>query len=98
MCNNFSASTQVEVEIIGIPVDCAKHKTRVIPRNSLNPIWNDVFTFQVSRISIHHENKSVLRTPPYTPLLNSKTGVYWGILFSYEAVLTCTHNQCFEPK
>ena len=47
VCNNFSASTQVEVEIIGIPVDCAKHKTRVIPRNSLNPIWNDVFTFQV---------------------------------------------------
>ena len=49
VCSNFSASTQVEVEIIGIPVDCAKHKTRVIPRNSLNPIWNDVFTFQVSK-------------------------------------------------
>ncbi|XP_053407871.1 uncharacterized protein LOC123546334 isoform X3 [Mercenaria mercenaria] len=47
VCSNYTASTQVEVEIIGIPVDCAKHKTKVIPRNALNPIWNDVFTFQV---------------------------------------------------
>ncbi|XP_052770885.1 1-phosphatidylinositol 4,5-bisphosphate phosphodiesterase epsilon-1-like [Mya arenaria] len=47
VCPNYSASTQVEVEVIGIPADCAKYKTRVIPRNSLNPIWNDVFTLQV---------------------------------------------------
>ncbi|KAK3593089.1 hypothetical protein CHS0354_038127 [Potamilus streckersoni] len=45
--SNYTASVQVEVEIIGIPVDCAKHKAKVISRNSLNPIWNDVFTFQV---------------------------------------------------
>lgn len=37
----------MEVEVIGISADCAKHKTKVISRNSLNPIWNDVFTFQV---------------------------------------------------
>ena len=41
--------------------------------------------------------------PPLTPLLYSKTGVYRGILyFSYfcsaEAVLTSTHNLCFEQK
>ena len=29
----------------------------------------------------HHENKSVQRTSPYTPLLNSKTGAYRGIHF-----------------
>lgn len=51
VCSNYTASTQVEVEIIGISVDCAKHKTKVIPRNSLNPIWNDVFTFQVTTFS-----------------------------------------------
>lgn len=44
---NFSANIQVEVEIIGIPVDCAKYKTKNVQRNGLNPIWNDVFTFQV---------------------------------------------------
>ncbi|XP_052101648.1 1-phosphatidylinositol 4,5-bisphosphate phosphodiesterase epsilon-1-like isoform X3 [Mytilus californianus] len=45
--NIHTASTYVEVEIIGIPVDCAKHKTNVASRNSLNPIWNDTFTFQI---------------------------------------------------
>ena len=43
--------------------------------------------------------------PPYTPLLYSKTGVYRGIhiflIFALKhsvAVLTCTHNLCFEQK
>ena len=29
----------------------------------------------------HHENKSVLQTPPYTPFLYSKSGVYRGLQF-----------------
>ncbi|XP_060069522.1 uncharacterized protein LOC132549598 [Ylistrum balloti] len=45
--NNHTASTYIEVELLGIPVDCAKHKTKVVPRNALNPIWNDYFTFHV---------------------------------------------------
>lgn len=45
--NNLLASTYVEVEMIGIPVDCSKKKTRIIKRNSLNPIWNDTFFFKV---------------------------------------------------
>ena len=48
VCQNYSTNVQVEVEIIGIPVDCAKQKTKVVPKNALNPIWNDIFTFQVS--------------------------------------------------
>ncbi|KAH3786899.1 hypothetical protein DPMN_165014, partial [Dreissena polymorpha] len=47
VCPNYTASTQVEVEVVGIPADCAKYKTKVVQRNSLNPIWNDVFTLQV---------------------------------------------------
>ena len=50
VCNNYTANVQVEVEVIGIPVDCAKQKTKVVPKNALNPIWNDIFTFQVSEI------------------------------------------------
>ena len=42
-------SPLVEVEVIGIPADCAKHKSKVITRNALNPIWNEVYTFQVGR-------------------------------------------------
>ncbi|XP_020282205.1 1-phosphatidylinositol 4,5-bisphosphate phosphodiesterase epsilon-1-like [Pseudomyrmex gracilis] len=44
---NFGTSTYVEVELIGIPIDCAKHKTKVIQNNALNPIWNEKFCFQV---------------------------------------------------
>lgn len=46
---NHTASTYIEVEVIGIPVDCVKHKTKVVSRNALNPIWNDLFSFQVSQ-------------------------------------------------
>ncbi|XP_046989883.1 1-phosphatidylinositol 4,5-bisphosphate phosphodiesterase epsilon-1-like [Schistocerca americana] len=44
---NLQASTYVEVEVVGIPVDCNKQKTKVVQRNALNPIWNDTFFFQV---------------------------------------------------
>ena len=47
---NHGGSPQVEVEVIGIPVDCAKHKSKVIARNALNPIWNEVYTFQVGPV------------------------------------------------
>ncbi|CAL4059438.1 unnamed protein product, partial [Meganyctiphanes norvegica] len=45
--NNFQGSPQVEVEIMGIPADCIKFKTRTISRNSFNPIWNDSFNIKV---------------------------------------------------
>ncbi|XP_015189292.1 PREDICTED: 1-phosphatidylinositol 4,5-bisphosphate phosphodiesterase epsilon-1-like [Polistes dominula] len=45
--SNFLASTYVEIELVGIPIDCAKHKTKVIQSNALNPIWNEKFCFQV---------------------------------------------------
>lgn len=45
--NNVNLSTYVEVEIIGIPVDCNKQKTKVVHKNALNPIWNDTFHFRV---------------------------------------------------
>ncbi|XP_076227082.1 1-phosphatidylinositol 4,5-bisphosphate phosphodiesterase epsilon-1 [Nomia melanderi] len=44
---NFVASTYVEIELVGIPSDCAKHKTKVVQNNALNPIWNERLCFQV---------------------------------------------------
>lgn len=44
---NLLGSTYVEVELVGIPIDCAKHKTKVIQNNALNPIWNEKFCYQV---------------------------------------------------
>lgn len=45
--SNVNISSFVEVEIIGIPVDCNKQKTKIIQKNALNPIWNDTFVFRV---------------------------------------------------
>lgn len=38
----------IEIEIIGIPCDCYKEKTKTINRNSINPTWNEEFIFHVS--------------------------------------------------
>ncbi|XP_064077346.1 1-phosphatidylinositol 4,5-bisphosphate phosphodiesterase epsilon-1-like isoform X2 [Macrobrachium nipponense] len=45
--NNFQGNPQVEVEILGIPVDCIKFKTKPSHRNSFNPIWNETFNIRV---------------------------------------------------
>lgn len=50
--NTNTGSPQVEVEIIGIPVDNCRQRTKIVQRNSLNPIWNDNFSFRVSLICI----------------------------------------------
>uniref|UniRef100_A0A0K0DPQ4 Phosphoinositide phospholipase C n=1 Tax=Angiostrongylus cantonensis TaxID=6313 RepID=A0A0K0DPQ4_ANGCA len=34
------ASLYVEIEVIGIPCDCFKEKTKIVHRNSVNPVWN----------------------------------------------------------
>ena len=65
-----------------------------------------------TNISRPQGNKPVQVTPPYTPPLYSKTGVYRGILYFLifalkhrpwvlvrgEAVLTCTNDLCFEQN
>lgn len=43
-----ASSTFVEIEILGIPCDCAKEKTKAFNKNALNPIWNEEFVFNVS--------------------------------------------------
>lgn len=42
-----TSSTFVEIEILGIPCDCNKEKTKTFNRNALNPIWNEEFVFPV---------------------------------------------------
>ena len=53
----------------------------------------------------HEESMSMKSITPHTPLLSSKTGVCRGkpifLFFVFalaEAVLTSTHNLCFEQK
>ncbi|CAJ1050550.1 -phosphatidylinositol 4%2C5-bisphosphate phosphodiesterase eta-2 [Xyrichtys novacula] len=37
----------VEVEIIGLPVDCSKQQTRVVNDNGFNPMWEETLVFDV---------------------------------------------------
>ncbi|XP_022818821.1 1-phosphatidylinositol 4,5-bisphosphate phosphodiesterase epsilon-1-like [Spodoptera litura] len=38
----------VEVEILGVPADCKKIRTKVARKNALNPIWNETFSFKIN--------------------------------------------------
>ncbi|XP_048374856.1 1-phosphatidylinositol 4,5-bisphosphate phosphodiesterase eta-2 isoform X1 [Sphaerodactylus townsendi] len=37
----------VEVEIIGLPVDCCKEQTRVVDDNGFNPMWEETLVFSL---------------------------------------------------
>uniref|UniRef100_A0A673Z3D0 Phosphoinositide phospholipase C n=1 Tax=Salmo trutta TaxID=8032 RepID=A0A673Z3D0_SALTR len=37
----------VEVEIIGLPVDCCKEQTRVVDDNGFNPMWEETLVFML---------------------------------------------------
>ncbi|XP_059477759.1 uncharacterized protein LOC132198045 isoform X2 [Neocloeon triangulifer] len=79
--NNLSSSLYVEVEVIGIPVDCAKQKTKIIQRNAINPIWNDAFFFQIMfrelafvRFSVMDANTNHLLSQRVLPLTRLRPG------------------------
>ncbi|XP_063632308.1 1-phosphatidylinositol 4,5-bisphosphate phosphodiesterase epsilon-1-like [Cydia splendana] len=38
----------VEVEVLGVPADCRKLRTRAARRNALNPVWHDTFNFKIN--------------------------------------------------
>lgn len=42
----YTASPFLEIELIGVQADCAKEKSKIIGRNSVNPIWNHSTTFR----------------------------------------------------
>ncbi|XP_072888213.1 1-phosphatidylinositol 4,5-bisphosphate phosphodiesterase eta-2a isoform X5 [Hemitrygon akajei] len=44
----------VEVEIIGLPVDCIKEQTRVVDDNGFNPMWEEtlVFTLHMPELAL----------------------------------------------
>uniref|UniRef100_A0A182RS41 Phosphoinositide phospholipase C n=1 Tax=Anopheles funestus TaxID=62324 RepID=A0A182RS41_ANOFN len=45
--SSLYSSTFVEIELLGIPVDCGKRKTKIIRKNSFNPLWNETFYFKI---------------------------------------------------
>ena len=49
---DFTASPFVEVEVLGIPKDCFKYKTKLCSKNALNPIWEDTFEIEVRMLEL----------------------------------------------
>ena len=37
----------MEIEVIGADYDCVKHKTKVVPDNGFNPIWDESFNLRI---------------------------------------------------
>jgi hypothetical protein len=48
LSTNHGSNVYVEVEVVGIPTDTVKGKTRQSQRNAFNPIWNEEFNYRVS--------------------------------------------------
>ncbi|XP_030842228.1 1-phosphatidylinositol 4,5-bisphosphate phosphodiesterase epsilon-1 [Strongylocentrotus purpuratus] len=78
---NPLGSVFVEVEVMGIPADCAKWKTKIASRNSINPIWEETFTFQVSfedlafvRFTVIDSNSSSTLAQRSVPLVHLRQG------------------------
>lgn len=46
----------VEVEIIGLPVDCCKEQTRVVDDNGFNPMWEETLVF-----TLHMPENALIR-------------------------------------
>ena len=79
--SNPTASPYVEVEVVGIPSDCAKWKTKAIPRNAINPIWDEAFTFHIAfedlaflRLTVYDGSGSGVITQRCIPVKGLKTG------------------------
>ncbi|XP_050359316.1 1-phosphatidylinositol 4,5-bisphosphate phosphodiesterase epsilon-1-like [Nymphalis io] len=71
----------VEVEILGVPADCRKIKTRVARRNALNPIWNETFNFKVNfpelafvRFEVYDADTNYMLSQRVIPLLCLRPG------------------------
>ncbi|XP_041670988.1 1-phosphatidylinositol 4,5-bisphosphate phosphodiesterase epsilon-1 isoform X2 [Cheilinus undulatus] len=53
---NSAGSPCLEVDVLGMPIDSCHFRTKPIHRNTLNPMWNEHFTF-----SVHFEDMCFLR-------------------------------------
>lgn len=70
-----TSSVYIEIELLGIPIDCLTKKTKPSAKNSLNPIWHETFVFQVFfldlafiRFDVHDAGSNHLMSQRVMPL------------------------------
>ncbi|XP_036428049.1 1-phosphatidylinositol 4,5-bisphosphate phosphodiesterase epsilon-1 isoform X3 [Colossoma macropomum] len=78
---NSIGSTCVEVDVLGLPVDTCHFRTKPIHRNTLNPMWNEHFSFHVHfedmaflRLAVVENNSSQITAQRILPLKALKPG------------------------
>uniref|UniRef100_A0A674A284 Phosphoinositide phospholipase C n=1 Tax=Salmo trutta TaxID=8032 RepID=A0A674A284_SALTR len=78
---NSAGSPCVEVDVLGMPVDCCHFRTKPIHRNTLNPMWSEHFLFHVHfedacflRIAVVENNSSQTTAQRTLPLQALKPG------------------------
>lgn len=78
---NSNGSPCVEVEVLGMPADSCHFRTKPIHRNTLNPMWNEHFQFQVHfedlaflRVAVVENNSSQVTAQRILPLKNLRAG------------------------
>nr|XP_055031734.1 1-phosphatidylinositol 4,5-bisphosphate phosphodiesterase epsilon-1 isoform X2 [Misgurnus anguillicaudatus] len=78
---NSNASPYVEVEVLGMPADSCHFRTKPIHRNTLNPMWNEHFQFNVYfedlaflRVAVVENNSSQVTAQRILPIKSLKTG------------------------
>ncbi|KAG6459930.1 hypothetical protein O3G_MSEX011688 [Manduca sexta] len=70
-----------EVEILGVPADCKKIRTKVARRNALNPVWNETFNFKINfpelafvRFEIYDADTNYMLSQRVIPLQSLRPG------------------------
>lgn len=78
---NSAGSPCIEVDVLGLPVDSCHFRTKPIHRNTLNPMWSDVFQFSVYfedmcflRFAVVENNSSQTTAQRTLPLKALKAG------------------------
>ncbi|XP_055588696.1 1-phosphatidylinositol 4,5-bisphosphate phosphodiesterase epsilon-1-like [Uranotaenia lowii] len=41
------STIHIEIELLGIPIDCGRRKTKPVKHNLFNPVWNETFFFKI---------------------------------------------------
>uniref|UniRef100_A0A3Q3RCA7 Phosphoinositide phospholipase C n=1 Tax=Monopterus albus TaxID=43700 RepID=A0A3Q3RCA7_MONAL len=93
---NSTGSPCIEVDVLGLPIDSCHFRTKPIHRNTLNPMWNEHFQFNVHfedlcflRVAVVENNSSQITAQRTLPLKALKQG--------YRHVqLRTQHNESLE--
>ena len=101
---DYSASPLIEVEVLGIPKDCFKYKTKMSPKNALNPIWEETLEMEVRmpelaflRFTVVDMTTNLSTAQRVIPVAQLRQGYRTLPLRTLEDQVTWGFRPCFCP-